>query len=45
MSTEKETTEVSQVEVNLDELLGIPGADNVMLPEEKKAVGVHGSQS
>ena len=36
MSTEKETTEVSQVEVNLDELLGIPGADNVMLPEEKK---------
>ena len=36
MSTEKETTEVSQVEVNLDELLGIPGADNIMLPEEKK---------
>jgi hypothetical protein len=36
MSTEKETTEVSQVDVNLDELLGIPGADNIMLPEEKK---------
>lgn len=36
MSTEKETTEVSQVEVNLDELLGTPGADNIMLPEEKK---------
>jgi hypothetical protein len=36
MSTEKETTEISQVDVNLDELLGIPGADNIMLPEEKK---------
>jgi hypothetical protein len=36
MSTNKETTEISQVDVNLDELLGIPGADNIMLPEEKK---------
>ena len=36
MSTDKETTEISQVDVNLDELLGIPGADNIMLPEEKK---------
>ena len=36
MSTDKETTEISQVDVNLDELLGIPGADNIMLPQEKK---------
>ena len=36
MSTNTETTEVSQVDVNLDELLGIPGADNIMLPNEEK---------
>jgi hypothetical protein len=36
MSTNKETTEISQVDVNLDELLGIPGADNIMLPQDKK---------
>ena len=36
MSTNKETTTVEQVDVNLDELLGTPGAENVMLPEEPK---------
>jgi hypothetical protein len=36
MENNTETTTVEQVEVNLDELLGTPGAENVMLPEEDK---------
>lgn len=37
MSTENtETTSIEQVDINLDELLGTPGAENVMLPEEEK---------
>ena len=28
-----DTTSVEQVELNLDEILGTPGAENVMLPE------------
>lgn len=34
----QETTSVAEVDLNLDEVLGIPGAENVMLPanEEKK---------
>jgi len=43
MSTNTETTEVSQVDVNLDELLGIPGADNIMLPDEEKKPSVFSS--
>jgi hypothetical protein len=31
-----ETTSIEQVEMNLDELLGVPGAENVMLPEADK---------
>lgn len=31
-----ESTQIEQVEINLDELLGTPGAENVMLPEDKK---------
>ena len=31
-----ETTSIEQVEMNLDELLGTPGAENVMLPEVDK---------
>jgi hypothetical protein len=31
-----ETTSIEQVEMNLDELLGTPGAENVMLPEAAK---------
>ena len=31
-----ETTSIEQVEMNLDELLGTPGAENVMLPEAEK---------
>jgi hypothetical protein len=31
-----ETTSIEQVEMNLDELLGTPGAENVMLPETEK---------
>ena len=34
--TTQENTTVSQVEVNLDELFGTPGAENVMLPENEK---------
>lgn len=30
----QESTTVDQVDVNIDELFGIPGADNVMLPEQ-----------
>ena len=36
MADNTETTTVEQVDVNLDELLGAPGAENVMLPEEEK---------
>ncbi len=32
----QETTTVEQVDIDLDTLLGTPGADNIMLPEEKK---------
>ena len=31
--TNTESTSIEQVEINLDELLGTPGAENVMLPE------------
>ena len=31
-----ETTTVGQVDVNIDEIFGIPGAENVMLPEDAK---------
>ena len=38
MTKNTESTTVEQVDINLDELLGAPGAENVMLPEteEKK---------
>ena len=32
-----DTTTVGQVDVNLDELFGTPGAENIMLPENKEA--------
>jgi hypothetical protein len=35
MSTETQT-KVEQVDINLDELLGTPGAENVMLPDSQK---------
>lgn len=34
--TNTESTSVEQVEINLDEILGTPGAENVMLPEDGK---------
>jgi hypothetical protein len=33
----QETTSVSEVDLNLDEVLGIPGAENVMLPSTEEA--------
>ena len=40
MNTDEQATQdnttVSQVDVNLDDLFGMPGADNVMLPEEEE---------
>jgi len=33
INQQTESTSVQQVEINLDELLGTPGAENVMLPE------------
>ena len=40
MNTDEQATQdnttISQVDVNLDELFGMPGADNVMLPEEEE---------
>ena len=36
MADNTETTTIEQVDVNLDELLGTPGAENVMLPQEEK---------
>jgi len=35
-NTNQETTSIEQVDINLDELLGTPGAENVMLPEAEK---------
>lgn len=35
-NTNQETTSIEQVDINLDELLGTPGAENVMLPEDEK---------
>ncbi|HUU89530.1 MAG TPA: hypothetical protein VMX17_17490 [Candidatus Glassbacteria bacterium] len=32
----KDSTTVEQVDVNIDEIFGIPGAENVMLPEDDK---------
>jgi len=32
----QDTTSVGQVDVDIDQLFGMPGADNVMLPEEAK---------
>ena len=32
-----ESTTVAQVDVNIDELFGMPGADNVMLPEDNSS--------
>jgi len=36
MTDNKETTTVQQADINLDELLGTPGAENIMVPETKK---------
>jgi len=36
MTDNKETTTVQQADINIDELLGTPGAENIMLPEDKK---------
>jgi hypothetical protein len=38
--TNQETTSIEQVEMNLDEILGTPGAENVMLPETEKKPNV-----
>jgi hypothetical protein len=32
----QDTTSVGQIDVDIDQLFGMPGADNVMLPEEKE---------
>ena len=32
-----ETTTVQEVEMDLNDILGTPGAENIMLPEEKKS--------
>ena len=32
----KDSTTVEQVDVNIDALFGMPGADNVMLPDDKE---------
>jgi hypothetical protein len=36
MNNASDNTTVEQVDLDLDNILGMPGADNVMLPEEKK---------
>jgi hypothetical protein len=35
MTDNKENTTVQQVDINLDELLGTPGAENIMVPQTK----------
>lgn len=32
----QESTTVAQVDVNIDELFGMPGADTIMLPEDNE---------
>ena len=32
-----DSTTVEQVDVNIDEIFGMPGAENVMLPEEQNS--------
>jgi hypothetical protein len=34
--TTQETTTVEQVDIDLDNILGTPGAESIMLPEDKK---------
>ncbi len=41
----QDNTVVEQVEMNLDDLLGIPGADNVMLPEKEKKASIFTAKS
>jgi hypothetical protein len=36
-----ESTSIEQVDMNLDEILGMPGAESVMLPEDKKEAKPH----
>ena len=36
MSNGQDTTVVEQVDIDLDNILGTPGADSILLPEEKK---------
>ena len=36
MTDNKETTTVQQADINLDELLGTPGAENIIVPEKKE---------
>jgi hypothetical protein len=36
MTDNKETTTVQQADINLDELLGTPGAENIMVPTDKE---------
>lgn len=43
--TNQETTSIEQVEMNLDEILGTPGAENVMLPETEKKPNVFTKES
>lgn len=38
MTNKNETTTVQEVDINLDELLGTPGAENIMVPESKTEV-------
>jgi len=38
MTNKNETTTVQEVDLNLDELLGTPGAENIMVPESKNEV-------
>ena len=32
----KDSTTVEQVDVNIDEIFGMPGAENVMLPQDEE---------
>ena len=32
----QDSTKVEQVDVNIDEMFGMPGAENVMLPEDRR---------
>ena len=41
----QDSTTVEQIDVNIDEIFGIPGAESIMLPEEEKPKSMFSKES